>query len=120
MKNLNYRIQDRFQHHKFGVIISIASPELDKLSDDKIKSLIGNCIAILNTDSQEKIWVEVLDVSIANSIIDRKNINISLGNSIELSKIKPNSDIILTEDRSKNKELISSVDSTPLTQANKN
>lgn len=96
MKNLNYKIQDCFQHHQFGVIVSIASPELDKLSDNKIKNLIGDYIAILDTDSQEKIWVKVFSISISNSIIDRKNINISLGNSIELSKIKPNSNMILT------------------------
>ena len=121
MKNLNYTIQDRFQHHKFGIIVSIASPELDKLSDNKIKNLIGNYLIILDTNSQEKTWVEVSNISISNSIIDKKNINISLGNSIELSKIKPNSNIILTEDRKgKNKELISSVDSTPLTQSIEN
>jgi hypothetical protein len=96
MKNLNYKIQDRFQHHEFGVIVSIASPELDELSDNKIKNLIGDCIAILDTDSQEKTWVKVFDISISNSIIDKKNISISLGNSIELSEIKPNSNIILT------------------------
>lgn len=121
MKNLNYKIQDCFQHHQFGVIVSIASPELDKLSDNKIKNLIGDYITILDTDAQEETRVEVSSISISNSIIDRKNINISSGNSIELWKIKLNSDIILTEDRKgKNKELISSVDSTPLTQSTKN
>ena len=54
MKNLNYKIQDRFQHHEFGVIVSIASPELDELSDNKIKNLIGDYIAILDTDSKKK------------------------------------------------------------------
>ena len=96
MKSLNYTIQARFQHHKFGVIVSIASPELDKLSDNKIKNLIGDYITILDTDAQEKTRVKVSDISISNSIVDKKNINISLGNSIELSEIQPNSNIILT------------------------
>ena len=97
MKNLNYKIQDWFEHDKFGVIVSIASPELDKLSNDEIKNLVGNRVAILDTDSQTKKWAKVSEIEIANSIIDKKNINICLGDSIKLSDIKPNSDIILSK-----------------------
>ena len=94
MKNLSYKIQDWFEHDKFGVIVSIANPELDKLSNDEIKNLVGDRIAILDTDSQEKKWAKVSEIEIANSIIDKKNVSICLGNSIKLSDIKPNSDII--------------------------
>ena len=97
MKNLNYKIQDWFEHDKFGVIVSIASPELDKLSNDEIKNIVGNRVAILDTDSQEEKWIEVSDIEIASSIIDKKNIHICLGNSIKLSDIKPNSDIVLSK-----------------------
>ena len=41
MKNLNYKIQDWFKHDELGIIVSIASPELDKLADDEIKNLVG-------------------------------------------------------------------------------
>ncbi|MDJ0746930.1 MAG: hypothetical protein QNJ32_26795 [Xenococcaceae cyanobacterium MO_167.B27] len=92
-----YKIQDWFEHDKFGVIVSIASPELDKLSNDEIKNLVGDCVVIKNTDSQETKQAQVFDISISNSIIDKKNVNISLGNSIKLSDIKPNSDIVLSE-----------------------
>lgn len=95
MKNLNYKIQDWFEHDKFGVIVSIASPELDKLSNDEIKDLVGDCVVIQNTDHQDRKLAKVLDLSIANSIINKKNVNISLGNSIKLSEIKPSSSIIL-------------------------
>ena len=95
MKNLNYKILDWFEHDKFGVIVSIASPELDKLSNDEIKDLVGDCVVIQNTDSQDRKLAKVFDLSIANSIIDKKNVNISLGNSIKLSEIKPSSSIVL-------------------------
>lgn len=97
MKNLNYKIQDWFEHPDFGVIVSIANPELDKLSNDEIKSLVGDRVAILNTNYHEKKWAKVSKIEIANSIIDKKNVNISLGNSIKLSDIKPNSDIVLSK-----------------------
>ena len=94
MKNLNYKIQDWFEHDKFGVIVSIASPELDKLSKDEIKNLVGDRVAILDSTFDEKKWAKVSEIEIANSIIDKKNVHICLGNSIKLSDIKPNSDII--------------------------
>ncbi len=102
MGDLNYKIQDWFQHDKLGVIVSIASPELDKLSNNEIKNLVGDRVAILDSISLEKKWAKVFDISISNSIIDKKNVNISLGNSIKLSDIKPDSDIILaTKEESK-------------------
>ena len=94
MRDLSYRIQDWFQHDKFGVIISIANPELDRLSNNKIKNLVGDRVAILDSTSDEKKWAKVSEIEIANSIIDKKNIHICLGSSIKLSDIKPNSDII--------------------------
>lgn len=95
MKNLNYKIQDWFEHPNFGVIVSIANPELDKLSDDKIKNLVGDCIAILDVETQQKKWTQVSQVEVSTSIIDKKNVHICLGNSIKLSDIKPSSGIIL-------------------------
>ena len=92
-----YKIQDWFEHDKFGVIVSIASPELDKLSNDEINKLVGDCVVIQNTDSQETKQAKVFDISISNSIIDKKNLNISLGNSIKLSDIKPNSYLVLSK-----------------------
>ncbi len=94
MKNLNYKIQDWFEHDKFGVIVSIANPKLDKLSNDEIKNLVGDCVLIKNTDSQKTKQHKVFDISISNSIFDKKNVNICLGNSIKLSDINPNSDIV--------------------------
>ena len=102
MKNLNYKILDCFEHPNFGVIVSIANPELDKLSDDKIKNLFGDKVAILNTDSHTKKWAKVSEIEIANSIIDRKNVNICLGNSIKLSDIKPNSSIVMVAEENVN------------------
>lgn len=95
MKNLNYKILDTFEHPDFGVIVSIASPELDKLSNDKIKEEIGNLVAILDNETQEKKLIEVSQAEVSTSIINKKNIHICLGNLIELSDIKPNSSIIL-------------------------
>ena len=59
MKNLNYKIQDSFEHPDFGVIVSIANPELDKLSKDEIRNLIGEQVAILDSTSSEKKWAKV-------------------------------------------------------------
>jgi hypothetical protein len=95
MKDLNYKIQDWFEHDKFGVIVTIASPELDRLSNDEIRNLVGNRVTILDSTSDQKKWAEVSEIEIANSIIDQKNIHICLGNSIKLSDIKPNSGITL-------------------------
>lgn len=97
MKNLNYKIQDWFEHDKFGVIVSIASPKLDKLSNDEIKNLVGDRVSILDSTSHQKKWAKVSKIEIANSIVDKKNVNICLGNSIKLSDIKPNSDIVLSK-----------------------
>jgi hypothetical protein len=97
MKNLTYKMQDWFEHDKFGVIVSIANPELDKLSNDEIKNLVGEQVAILDTNSQTKKWAKVSEIEIANSILDKKNVNICLGNSIKLSDIKPNSNIVLSK-----------------------
>lgn len=98
MKNLNYKIQDWFEHDKFGVIVSIASPELDKLSANEIKNLVGDKVAILDSNSHEKKWAKVLRIEIANSIIDKKNVSICLGKSIKLSDIKPNSNLVLSKE----------------------
>ena len=98
MKNLKYKIQDWFRHDKFGVIVSIASPELDKLSANEIKNLVGDRVAILDSNSHEKKWAKVLRIEIANSIIDKKNVSICLGNSIKLSDIKPNSNLVLSKE----------------------
>ena len=97
MKNLNYKIQDWFEHPDVGVIISIANPKLDKLSNDEIENLVGDCVVIKNPDSQKTKKAKVSDIRITNSIIDKKNINICLGNSIKLSDIKPNSDLVLSK-----------------------
>lgn len=97
MKNLNYKIQDWFEHDKFGVIVSIASPELVRLSDDKIKSLVGDRVAIVDSNFHAKKWAKVSRIEIANSIIDKKNVSVCLGNSIKLSDIKPNSNFVLSK-----------------------
>ena len=98
MKNLNYKIQDWFEHPDVGVIISIANPKLDKLSNDEIRNLVGDCVVIKSTDSQKTKQAKVSDIRITNSIIDKKNINICLGNSINLSDIKPNSNLVLSKE----------------------
>ena len=97
MKNLNYKIQDWFEHDKFGVIVSIVSPELDGLFDDEIKNLVGERVAILDYNSHEKKWAKVLKIEIANSIVDKKNVSVCLGNSIKLLDIKPNSNLVLSK-----------------------
>ncbi len=95
MKNLTYKIQDWFEHPDFGIIVSIANPKLDQLSKDEIKDLVGDCIAILDAETQRERWIQVSQVEVSTSIIDKKNVNICLGNSIKLSEIKPSSSIIL-------------------------
>ena len=95
MKNLNYKIQDWFEHPNFGIIVSIANPELDQLSKDEIKDLVGDCIAILDAKTQQERWIQVSQVEVSTSIIDKKNVHICLGNSIKLSEIKPSSSIVL-------------------------
>ena len=97
MKNLNYKIQDCFEHDELGIIISIASPELDKLSDDEIKNIVGDRVAILDSNSHQKKWAIVSRIEIANSIIDKKNVSVCLGNSIKLLDIKPNSNLVLSK-----------------------
>ena len=97
MKNLNYKIQDWFEHPDFGIIVSIANPELDQLSKDEIKDLVGDCIAILDAETQQEKRIQVSQVEVSTSIIDKKNINICLGSSIKLSDIKPNSNIVLSK-----------------------
>lgn len=92
-----YKIQDWFEHPDVGVIVSIANPKLDKLSNDEIENLVGDSVVIKNTDSQKTKQAKVFDIRITNSIIDKKNVNICLGNSIRLSDIKPNSDIVLSK-----------------------
>lgn len=51
MKNPSYKIQDWFELPDVGVIITITNPELDKLSDDEIENLVGDRVAILDTNS---------------------------------------------------------------------
>ena len=97
MKNSTYKIQDWFEHPDFGVIVSIANPELDQLSKDEIKDLVGDCIAILDAETQQEKLIKVSQVEVSTSIIDKKNVHICLGNSIELSDIKPNSEIVLSK-----------------------
>lgn len=97
MKNLSYRIQDWFELPDFGVIVTIVSPELDKLSDDEIKNLVSDRVAFLDSTSHTKKWAKVSRIEIANSIIDKKNVSFCLGNSIKLSDIKPNSDLVLSK-----------------------
>ena len=101
MKNSTYKIQDWFEHPDFGVIVSITSPELDKLSKDEIKDLVGDYIAILDAETQQEKKIQVSQVEVSTSIIDKKNVNICLGNSIKLSEIKPNSNIIFVSQRAK-------------------
>ena len=98
MKNSTYKIQDWFEHPDFGVIISIASSELDKLSEDEIKNKIGILIAILDRETQQKKWIQVSNIEIATSIVDKKNVHICLGDLIKLSEIKPNSSIVLLDE----------------------
>ena len=106
MKNLNYKIQDWFEHPDFGIIVSITNPELDKLSKDEIKDIVGDCIAILDAETQQERWIQVSQVEVSTSIIDKKNVHICLGNSIKLSDIKPDSDIIFAtkEERKETKQ----------------
>ena len=73
MKNLNYKIQDWFEHPDFGVIVSIANPELDQLSKNEIKDLVGDCIAILDAETQQERWIQVSQVEVSTSIIDKNN-----------------------------------------------
>ena len=101
MKNLNYKILDSFEHPSRGVIVSIASPELDKLSEDEIKNKIGILTAIFDAETQQKEWIQVSNIEIATSIIDKKNVHICLGNLIKLSEIKPNSSIVLLDEEEK-------------------
>jgi hypothetical protein len=89
------KILDYFKHPKFGVIVSTANPEFDNLSNDEIKKRIGEKIVILDPDSHKKKSVKVLSIDIDTSLIGKKNINIWLSDSIELSDIKLNSEILL-------------------------
>lgn len=101
MKNSTYKIQDWFEHPDFGVIVSIANPELDQLSKDEIKDLVGDCIGILDAETQQEKKIQVSQVEVSTSMIDKKNINICLGNSIKLSEIKLNSSIIFVSQQAK-------------------
>ena len=89
------KILDYFQHPKFGVIVSIAHPKFDNLSNDEIQEIIGEKIVIFEADSQSKKSVKVSRIDIAPSLIGQKNINICLSDSIKLSDIKLDSEIIL-------------------------
>ena len=76
MKNLNYEIQDWFELPNVGVIVNIANSELDRLSDDEIKNLVGDSVAILDTNSHIKKRAIVSRIEIANSIIDKKSFSL--------------------------------------------
>ena len=89
------KILDYFEHPKFGVIVSTANPEFDNLSNEKIQLLIGDEIVILDADSQSKKSVKVSRIDIATSLIGKKNINICLSDSIKLSELQPNSELLL-------------------------
>lgn len=89
------KILDYFEHPQWGVIVSTANPEFDNLSNDKIQHLIGDEIVILDPDSMEKISVKVARIEIATSLIGKKNINICLSDSILLSDLKANSELLL-------------------------
>ncbi len=92
------KILDYFEHPKFGVIVSTANPEFDNLSNDEIKKRIGDEIIILDADSHKKKSVKVSGIELANSLIGKKNINICLSDSIKLSDITPNSEILREQD----------------------
>ena len=89
------KILDYFQHPKFGGIVSIAHPKFENLSNDEIQEIIGEKIVILEADSQSKKSVKVSRIDIATSLIGQKNINICLSDSIKLSDLKPNSELLL-------------------------
>ncbi len=88
------KILDCFEHPRFGVIISSADSKFDNFSDDEIKNRIGDTIVLVSNSHQRKL-VKVKKVDIATSLTGKKNINICLSDSIKLSDIQTNSQLLL-------------------------
>ena len=88
------KILDCFEHPRFGVIISSTDSKFDNFSDDEIKNRIGDTIVLVSNSHQRKL-VKVKKVDIATSLTGKKNINICLSDSIKLSDIQTNSQLLL-------------------------
>lgn len=84
------KIMDRFdvfEHPKHGLIIGATNPELDALSREQIRSLIGEKIEIHRVDGS-RLKADVMGVEVANSISDHKSVMICLGKHIKAGDVK--------------------------------
>lgn len=75
-----------FKSDADGIILVGINPELDSLSIPEIKKIIGNYILVKNSVNEFKL--EVKSTQISNSLIDKKNIGICVGNSVEIEELK--------------------------------
>ena len=96
------KILDYFEHPQFGVIVSSTNSKFDNFSDDEIKKRIGDTIVLVSNSRQRK-FAKVKNVDIATSLTGKKNINICLSDSVNLSDIKPNSQLLLLSIMSSNR-----------------
>jgi hypothetical protein len=85
-------ITDIFELPEHGVIISGVNPELDSLSKAEIKKLIGRRVTIRFPEEGET-ELEVKDIDAPSSLIGRKNIQICLGFSVNVSDLKVGSTV---------------------------
>ena len=75
-----------FKSDANGIIIVGINPEFDALSIPEIKKIIGNYIIVKNPSSELKL--EVKSTQISNSLIDKKNIGICLGDYVKIEELK--------------------------------
>jgi hypothetical protein len=70
-------VEDSFAIPSRGIVVSGVNSLLDNEAHDSIKSLIGECVRICRF-GEDDLLAEVLEVTISESLIGKKNISILL------------------------------------------
>lgn len=91
------QILDVFSTPKYGIILTGYNPELDDLSEEDIKSYIGEKILIQKPNGEEQIVDGVL-VDIGTSLLGKKNVSIALPRSVQLSDVEARSMVFVAPD----------------------
>lgn len=73
-----FEISGYFEVKNQGTVIGGVNPELDNLSDGKIRDLIGESIIVIDSENNKQVF-DVVSFQISTSIINKKNIGICIG-----------------------------------------
>ncbi len=94
-----FKISGSFEVKNKGIFIGGVNPELDHLSDGKIKELIGESILVIDSEDNKHVF-DVVSFQISTSLINKKNIGICVGFPVNVEFLK-NGAIVYSNDKSK-------------------